>query len=165
MECEGGAGDITGFQKVLPLCSNVPTRVARPRPCHDRGRATRVVILHVKWGPQGQMGHTVSRRYAAGCYACRGATRRGARGWSDSRSRDRYTMTHAHVTRVINRQPNRTRMIKRHPKRRIHFPIKPVLAIYSPSVSSFSVTKFSVAPGRTHVLSVICTVTLTLTVH
>ena len=70
-----------------PLCSNVPTRVARPRPCHDRGRATRVVILHVKWGPQGQMGHTVSRRYAAGCYACRGATRRGARGWSDSRSR------------------------------------------------------------------------------
>ena len=33
------------------------------------------------------MGHTVSRRYAAGCYACRGATRRGARGWSDSRSR------------------------------------------------------------------------------
>ena len=50
-------------------------------------RATRVVILHVKWGPQGQMGPTVSRRYAAGCYACRGATRRGARGWSDSRSR------------------------------------------------------------------------------
>jgi hypothetical protein len=33
------------------------------------------------------MGRTVSRRYAAGCYACRGATRRGARGWSDSRSR------------------------------------------------------------------------------
>ena len=29
----------------------------------------------------------ISRRYAAGCYACRGATRRGARGWSDSRSR------------------------------------------------------------------------------
>ena len=45
------------------------------------------MILHVKWGPQGQMGHTVSRRYAAGCYACRGATRRRARGWSDSRSR------------------------------------------------------------------------------
>ena len=36
---------------------------------------------------QGQMGHTVSRRYVAGCYACRGATRRGARGWSDLRSR------------------------------------------------------------------------------
>ena len=33
------------------------------------------------------MGHTVSRRYAAGCYACRGATRRGARGWSDFSSR------------------------------------------------------------------------------
>ena len=45
------------------------------------------MILHVKWGSQGQMGHTVSRRYAAGCYACRGATRRGARGWSDFSSR------------------------------------------------------------------------------
>ena len=75
-------------------CSHAPSTVvtrpwwaATPRPYHDRGRATRVVILHVKWGLQGQMGHTVSRRYAAGCYACRGATRRGARGWSDSRSR------------------------------------------------------------------------------
>ena len=32
------------------------------------------------WGSHhGRMGHTISHRYAEGCYACRGATRRGAR--------------------------------------------------------------------------------------
>ena len=41
------------LKKVQPLCSNVPTRVARPRSCHGRGGPLRVVILHVKWGPQG----------------------------------------------------------------------------------------------------------------
>ena len=69
-----GGGSLPASKKYYPCAPMFP-------------RATRVVILHVKWGPQGQMGHTVSRRYAAGCYACRGATRRGARGWSDSRSR------------------------------------------------------------------------------
>ena len=56
------------------------TVVTRPwwAASHDRRRATRVVILHVKWGPQGQMGHTVSHRYAAGCYACRGAVEHAA---------------------------------------------------------------------------------------
>ena len=32
---------IAGFRKVLPLCSSVPTRVARPRRGHDRGRHDR----------------------------------------------------------------------------------------------------------------------------